>query len=474
MGLGANRLTLSNGGWIRFYANAESACNVTVWGDSRKRHSQAHPSSHLSPQLSSTLAVPTMSSDDASPQAGQQYNNNSSNDSPRALSGHNPAIAKYNRVQLRPESIVKPDLFTLYFGFFGTAAWTKRVATTVNERVENHYVLTERSPTQDEFDAIVEHGTRCLYQGRTGIPISSFLGTALLYRQARKSPLFPRDPTPAALFSTLRTMWADTALRGNFGSAAFKMIFIMTLGSMASSAYAVSKDAMHMLTDPRLKGFIEDVRKAKPEDVRKRKIQAANERLRSMRSGEQDVGSQIMGTTSGYASGEYQQEQPSDSSPQPNSYSEYVNSNDTKGNSQSASYESPTSDLNAGAIWARGRNTQPESKSGLDFMDEDDASPTAVEYRNTNIDGSSTTGSAWDRIRRQNAATRQPRQQPSMSQPSPNPYSSSAEFGQSDQEKHDTTQKTERDLAQAEFDRMIDAERNTGSEGSPRNRGWGS
>ncbi|CAI7644415.1 unnamed protein product [Penicillium crustosum] len=455
--------------------DAESACNVTVWGDSRKRHSQAHPSSHLSPQLSSTLAVPTMSSDDASPQAGQQYNSNSSNDSPRALSGHNPAIAKYNRVQLRPESIVKPDLFTLYFGFFGTAAWTKRVATTVNERVENHYVLTERPPTQEEFDAIVEHGTQCLYHGRMGIPISSFLGTALLYRQARKSPLFPRDPTPAALLSTLRTMWADSALRGNFGSAAFKMIFIMTLGSMASSAYAVSQDAMHMLTDPRLKGFIEDMRKAKPEDVRKRKIQAANERLRSMRSGEQDVGSKIMGTTGGYAGGEeYQLEQVSDSSPQPNSYSEYVDSNDTKGNSQSASYESPTSGLNAGAIWARGRNTQPESKSALDFMDEDDASPTAAEYRNTNIDGSPTTGSAWDRIRRQNAAPRQPRQQSGMSQPLPNPYSSSAEFGQSDQEKYDTTQKTERDLAQAEFDRMVEAERNAGSEGSPRNRGWGS
>ena len=107
-------------------------------------------------------------------------------------------------------------------------------------------------------------------------------------------------------------------------------------------------------------------------------------------------------------------------------------------------------------------------------MDEDDASPTAAEYRNTNIGGSQTTGSAWDRIRRQNAAPRQPRQQPGMSEPSPNPYASSAEFGQSDQEKYDSTQKTERDRAQAEFDRMIEAERNAGSEGSPRNRGWGS
>ncbi|KAJ5498954.1 hypothetical protein LT330_010182 [Penicillium expansum] len=420
-----------------------------------------------------------MSSDDASPQAGQNYNNNSSNDSSRPLPGHNPAIAKYSKVQLRPESIVKPDLFTLYFGFFGTAAWMRRVSSTVNERVENHYVLTARSPTQEEFDAIVEHGTRCLYYARTGIPVSSFLGTAFIYNQARKSPMFPRNPTPASLFNAVRTMWGDAAMKGKIGSGAFKMLFVITLGSMASSAYAVSNDAMHMLTDPRLKGFIEDVRKAKPDDVRKRKIQAASERARSMRSGEKDVGSQMqqaIGTSGGYVGDDgYQQEQASDSSPQPSSYSEYVNSNDTQGDSQSASYDSSTPGLNAGAIWARGRSTQPESRSALDFMDEDDASPTAAEYRNTNIDGSSSTGSAWDRIRRQNAGARsQPRQQPGMSQPSLNPYSNSAEHGQSDQERYDSGQKTERDQAQAEFDRMIEAERHAGSEGSSQNRGWGS
>ncbi|KAJ5812771.1 hypothetical protein N7447_009794 [Penicillium robsamsonii] len=407
-----------------------------------------------------------MSSDDASPQANQAYNNNSSSPSIR-----NPALAKYNHVKLRPEAIVRPDLFTLYFGFFGTGVWKQKVAKTVTERVENHYVLTERPPTQDEFDAMVEHGTRCLYHARTGLPVSSFLGTALLYSQARKSPLFPRNPTPAALFNTVRNMAADATLRGNIGSAAFKMLFIITLGSMASSAYAVSQDAMHMLTDPRMKQFVEDVRKAKPEDVRKRKIEAAHERIRSKRSGEQDIGTQVIGTPAGYAgSNEYEQEQTSyDSQAQPNSYSEYVSSNDTKGSSQSASYESSPSGLNAGAIWARGRGTQPESKSALDFMDEDDASPTAVEYRNTNIDGSSN-GSAWDRIRRQNNGARlQSRQQPAVSQSTVNPYST--EFGQSDQERYDSGQKTERDQAQAEFDRMIEAERNAGGEGS-RNRGW--
>ncbi|CAI7592904.1 unnamed protein product [Penicillium glandicola] len=424
-----------------------------------------------------SLVILIMSSDNASPQAGQEYNNNFSNDSSQALPGHNPAIAKYNTLELRPEAIVKPDIFTLCFGFFGTAAWKQKIAKTVSERVENHYVLTARSPTQEEFDAIVEHGTRCLYQSRMGLPISSFLGTAFLYTQARKSPHFPRNPTPASLLNTVRTLSSDPSFRGTMASAAFKLFFILTLGSMVSSGYAVSQDAMHMLTDPRLKQFVEDVRKTKPEDVRKRKIQAANERIRSMRSGEQDIGSQMqqaIGTPGGYAGGGgYGQEQASyDSSASANSYSEYVNANNTQETSQSASYESSTPGLNAGAIWARGRSTQPESKSALDFMDDDDASPTAAEYRNTSIDGSPS-GSAWDRIRRQNAGARsQSRQQPGVSQPSQNPYS--AGFNQSDQEKYDSNQKIERDQAQAEFDRMIEAERHVSSEGSPQNRAWGS
>ncbi|CDM31057.1 hypothetical protein DTO013E5_305 [Penicillium roqueforti] len=416
-----------------------------------------------------------MSSDNASPQAGQNYNNTSPNDSSRSLPGHNPAIAKYSKVKLRPDTIVRPDLFTLYFGFFGTAAWTRKVSNTVNERVENHYVLTARSPTQDEFDAMVEHSTRCLYQSRRGIPVSSFIGTAYLLNQARKSPLFPSNPTPASLLNTVRNMWADNALRGNISTAVFKLVFIVSLGSMASSAYAVSQDAMRMLTDPRLKRFVEDVRRAKPEDVRKRKIQAASERVRSIRSGEKDIGSQVRQAISmpgGYAGDDvYEPEQASYDAPaQANSYSEYMNTNDTQASSQSPSSELSQSGSNGGAIWARGRGTQPESKSALDILEEDDASPTAAEYRNTNIDGSPSTGSAWDRIRRQNAGARpQPRQQP-VSQPSPNPLS--AGFGQSDQEKYDSTQKTERDQAQAEFDRMIDAERNIGNDGSSRNRGW--
>ncbi|KAJ5458117.1 hypothetical protein N7475_009505 [Penicillium sp. IBT 31633x] len=424
---------------------------------------------NLPPPLKKNL---NMSSDDASPQAGQNYSTSSSDASPRTLPGHNPAIAKFNKLQIRPDTIVRPDLFTLYFGFFGKGLWRRKAARTVTERVENHYVLTARPPTQDELDALVEHGTRTLYYRRLGVPVASFLGTAWLYNQARKSPLFPRNPTPAALFSTLRVMAMDSGFRGTIGSAAFKMLFITTLGGMVSGGYAVYNDAMHMLTDPRLKNFVEDMRTQKPEDVRKRKLQAASERIRSMRSGDQDIGSQLgqnIGQAGEYVGGGgYEQEQDSAS---PNSYSDYESTNRTQAGSQYASNDSYKQDSNVGAVWARGRGTQPESKSGMDFMDDDDASPTAAEYRDTNIDGSPA-GSAWDRIRQQNArAGSHPRQQPGIGMPPPsyNPY---AEFYQSGHDQHGSSDSNERNKAQADFDRMIEAERNTGSEGSPRNRGW--
>lgn len=408
-----------------------------------------------------------MSPDDASPQVAQRYNNPSS-DASQTLPGHNPAIAKYNKLQLRQDTIVRPDLFTLYFGFFGTGPWKRRVASTVTERVENHYVLTSRSPTQDELDAIVEHGTRTLYYRRAGIPISSFLGTAWLYNQARKSPNFPRNPTPTALLNTLRAMATEASFKGTVSSAVFKMCFIVTLGGMASGAYAVYNDAMHMLTDPRLKSFVEDMRKQKPEDVRKRKMQAASERIRNLRTGEQDIGTQmrsVIGQPGGYAGGGGFETEPDAASP--NSYSEYEASN---AGSRSASNEPYTASPSVGAVWARGRGAQPESKSALDFLDEDDASPTAAEYRNTNIDGSST-GSAWDRIRQQNAGARfQPRQPGTP--PSYNPYS--ADYTRNDQQQYGSNHGNEKNQAQAEFDRMVEAERNAGNEGSYSNRGWGS
>ncbi|KAJ5312632.1 hypothetical protein PENANT_c007G06270 [Penicillium antarcticum] len=412
-----------------------------------------------------------MSSDYASPQGGSSSDSNSPSDaSAQAFAEHNPALARNNKLLLRPELVRKPDLFTLYFGFWGQSNWTRELGSMITSRVENQYVLTARYPTQEEMDAHLEHGSRTLYYRRIGVPLSSFAGAAYFYNKARKSPDFPKNPTPKSLFDTARKMWSFDIndFKRTTASTAFKMLFIVTAAAMASSGWAVSSDAMSTLGDPRMKQFVEDMRKSNPEDVRKRKIQAANERVRSVRQGAADIGTQMrqqngqggFSENGGYSQDSYD----SPAAPAPPSDSDSYNNTPTSSQSSYESQTQPEQRINTGAVWARGRNSQPESKSALDFMDEDDASPTAAEYRNTNIDGSPS-GSAWDRIRRQNAGGRSLRQPPGMT----NPY---AEYSDHNQEQYGSGQLSEKDRAQADFDRMIDAERNVGSGGSSRSRGW--
>jgi hypothetical protein len=411
-----------------------------------------------------------MSSNYASPQAGSSSNNNSPSDSSQAFADNNPALARNNKLLLRPELVKRPDLFTLYFGFWGENAWTRELGSMITSRVENQYVLTARYPTQEEIDAHLEHGSRTLYYRRIGLPVSAFAGTAYFYNKARKSPDFPANPTPKSLFDTARNMWKFDIndFRRTVPSTAFKMLFITTAAVMASSGWAVSADAMSTLGDPRMKQFLEDMRKADPEEVRKRKIQAANERVRSIRQGAADIGTQMrqqngQGGSSG-GGGYSQDNYDSPAAPDPPSDNDAYNATPMSSQSSYESQAEPEQRINTGAVWARGRGSQPESKSVLDLMDEDDASPTAAEYRNTNIDGSQS-GSAWDRIRRQNAGGRSPRQPPGMT----NPY---AEYSDHNREHYGSGQMSEKDRAQANFDRMIDAERNAGSGGSSRNRGW--
>jgi hypothetical protein len=412
-----------------------------------------------------------MSSNYASSQAGSSPNNNSSSDSSsQAFADNNPALARNNKLLLRPELVKRPDFFTLYFGFWGETAWTRELGRMITSRVENQYVLTARYPTQEEIDAHLEHGSRTLYYRRIGLPVSAFAGTAYFYNKARKSPDFPANPTPKSLFDTARHMWKFDIndFRRTVPSTAFKMLFITTAAVMASSGWAVSSDAMSTLSDPRMKQFLEDMRKSDPEDVRKRKIQAANERVRSIRQGGADIGTQMrqqngQGGSSG-GGGYSEDNYDSPEAPAPPSDNDAYNSTSMSSQSSYEPQAEPEQRINTGAVWARGRDSQPESKSALDFMDEDDASPTAAEYRNTNIDGSPS-GSAWDRIRRQNAGGRSPRQPPGMT----NPY---AEYSDHNREQYGSGQMSEKDRAQADFDRMIDAERNAGNGGSSRNRGW--
>lgn len=433
-----------------------------------------------------------MALDDVSPQAGS-YAAGDASDYTRSQGppGQNPALARYFPLKIKPELVVQPDLFTLYFGFFGASNWRRAIAGALTERVENTWLLTNRTPTQDEMDAFTTHTTRSLYYRRIGVPLSSFVGTAYLYNKARKMPNSPQNATPAQLFAALRT-FAQTDWQGfksMMAKQAFKMALIVTAGAIVSSSVSVWSDTKAVLTDPRLHRFVEDMRGQKPEDIRRRKLQAVNERLRRVRNGEQDIRRQVreeLGGARGYDRGVEQDSHGYDNTASVSAYGESdygapqdSRENGTAGQSRSAPVPQRPQ-MYGGAPASRGVGSgQPSSGSDFFFSgSDDDASPTAPEYRHTNADGSPA-GSAWERIRQQRGVP--VRQQPPANSSrmqqwgqSPNNAESPSYSSSESQDRYDYDRGREKEQAQADFDKLMEAERNAANDGPSRGRGWGS
>lgn len=428
--------------------------------------------------------------DDASPQAGVYPDNNArASPQPEQSLGPNPAMAGNFHLQVKPELVVRPDLFTMMFGFFGRRSWERNVAYTMMERVENSWLLTGRSLTQDELDAFTTYSTRTLYYRRMGVPISSFLGTAYLYYKIRKDAGLPSNAGPASVYAWLRSQARidKAGFRSMIAASAFKMLFITTTGAIASGFAALYSETTNVIVDPRLRGFVEDMRGQKPEEVRQRKLKAASERIRRMRGGEKDIEGYIVEELR--SPGSHLEQNDQDSYAYETSATTSSASDMTYGTSQndqqsgSAGQQRPVADAPR-RLWGYGGQTASqqgaasESSSDSDFFfsgKDDDASPTAPEYRYTNPDGSPA-GSAWDRLRRQNAGQssrapppQQPRPQWGQQQDSPN---SPAYVPAGDRDPYDSNRSREKEQAQADFDRIMEEERNSSNGGTTQGRGW--
>lgn len=434
-----------------------------------------------------------MALDDASPQAGSYTGGNvSDSTSSQGPPGQNPALARYFPLKIKPELVVQPDLFTLYFGFFGASNWKRVIAEALTERVENTWLLTDRGPTQEEMDAFTTYTSRSIYYRRIGVPLSSFLGTAYLYHQARKMPNVPPKATPMELFASMRAFSQANkqAFRTMVAKQAFKMLFITTTGAVVSSFVGLWSDTQGVLTDPRLRQFVEDMRGQKKEDIRKRKLEALNERVRRVRGGEQDIRRQVreeLGGGGGYDRDVDQDPYSYDNTASVPTFSEgdysasqYHQQSGSMAQSRTTPETARRPQMYGGAPASRGMGSEQPS-SGSDFFlggSDDDASPTAPEYRRTNPDGSPA-GSAWERIRRQSGV-------PGSQQPSAN-SSRMQQWGQSQtgadsssysssesQDRYDYDRRREKEQAQADFDKLMEAERNAANVGPSRGRGWGS
>lgn len=235
--------------------------------------------------------------------------------------------------------------------------------------------------------------------------------------------------------------------------------------STVTAVWATYEEAKDTMFDPRLASFVAELRRQNPDEVRRRRMAAAQESFRRARMGEAPQQSNgVYADTSGdsYSGG-------GDDGYAAVSSDEFADSSGSDNSQPAPSRTYSTSTSTSTSQPASSQSARQDT--GLDFFDEgdDDASPTAPEYRKggsawSRLNPSASQGSAWERIRQQNAP-----------QGSPQDFSRNA--GQSsDRSSVDYTsyvdeKQREREQAQADFERMLDAERN-GSAASGGERGW--
>ncbi|RHZ49657.1 putative endo-1,3(4)-beta-glucanase [Aspergillus thermomutatus] len=397
--------------------------------------------------------------------------------------GHLP-IPGYAPLVLKTECLSRPDLFTLYFGFLGSRNWLHKNGEHIRDRIESCKIVLNRLPTQEELDAFVDHGSRYIYHQRLGAPYSGAAGMAYLYWRVRNSGLVAHlvpgglrpgtKPTPGQVLAAVNLY--STIEPANFRrllmSGGFRWLFCVLSGSVITSIWGMFHDLKATMGDPRLEQFFAEMRQKDPEEVRKRKIQAAIERSKSGREAAVrraqglppvEVG---MGQGAGAGAGVYAESHEHDQGGGAYGSLDPYSSSSARGSVPSASPDKPANlpDRNLQRLYGdpsttesmRGAPTVDENKA-TDFFDSDDASPVAAEYRS---DGGSQ-GSAWDRIRQQ--AGSQGRKDGGLRSAWNRGSLTADNDGQ------------QRDQAQAEFDRLLEAERNMAGDSSEggEKKGWG-
>ncbi|KAJ5629433.1 hypothetical protein N7528_003090 [Penicillium herquei] len=403
--------------------------------------------------------------DDASPQGGSYEGQNASTNNPSRPPGSKDArLPDLTGLRIKPELLTYPDLFTLCFGFWGKTMWLQSVASRITDRVHGTWVLTGRRPTQVEVDALSETCSKSAYYGRMGVPLFSSLGVLWVYRGAVKEApnltLMERFRNLSLLLKHQKSVFWGVMSR-----MAFKMLFMGTLGGMFSTIAASYIDMSTILGDPRLQQWREDSKAQKDEDIRNRKIALAKTGVHQLNHTTRLLLG-AMNNANGAAMGSY------DDTPAQQQQYTYDSPNETQG--QSTDDSSQSAYQSSRPVYGSSRAPQSsQSESESDFFltggsQDDDASPTAPEYRNTKIDG--TPISAWDRIRAQSGAQKPARQSPMGWDQGQSESTDSAPTGA--QDRYDYDRRREKDLAQSEFDRMMDNERK-GADGESR-RGWGS
>ena len=437
--------------------------------------------------------------DDPSPQSsGSMSTSDEGGSSPLTIPS-----ASSLRLQINPETIVSPDPFTLYFGFGGNMNWQRNVVRAISERVDNSRVLMGRNPTQEEVDAFVMYSTRSLYEKRIGAPVAGAIVAARLYSQARSSTYFrgmmglpPLSASASAgagagagadsaggkpVMPTLRQMVDGIVTTAKVDAAGFKSglgmvasrFFVWTItAATVSGVFAVYNDAVGTFSDSRLAEFVKLVKNQDPEELRKRKVEAASERHRSsqQQQRQQSQDQEQLSTEIVSDQPPQQQQQQQDAAAGIAESQKYEQENN--------GYASLYSDAKQTSQRDQQQPFEPRpSPQGSDSVSDffDDASPTAPEYQGTPAPSAviaTPQRGAWERIRQQNLGSGGRRENSNSSNDSDRYQEYNARYGgntssyQSYGNNPDNEKQRDREQARAEFERMLDAERNMSSDDS--------
>lgn len=402
--------------------------------------------------------------DDAPPQEAEYYPQQ--NGVPTRNNG--------NQYEIKAESIVTPDLLTLYFGFGGPWNWKRNVSSVLGSRVDMCRTLIDRPPTQEEMDAFASISSRSVYYNRIGAPVGFTAYLIRAYTSARKMAIYhavmpesaqTKFPSPRQIVQgvTKFAKMDPSAFRSMAMFTAFRAFFWTLAGATLSSTYAAYHDAKGMTLDPRLANFLREAKQQNPEDVRKRKSQAVSDRYHhNQRAKQQQAGEETL------EQGVLAEDE------RPDSYQAlYNNTPETTTTMTTTTTTEPQRFYNEPATKESTKSTNQDPVSDM-F---DDASPTAPEYQSTDQLSTPSTfqRGAWDRIRQQNASgSSQGRIEP-FRQPSDG-WTTQSSSNSNSNNNPGTERQQEKEQARADFERVLDAERNMSSDdgsGSGQSRGWG-
>ncbi|KAE8356791.1 hypothetical protein BDV28DRAFT_65524 [Aspergillus coremiiformis] len=356
----------------------------------------------------------------------------------------------FNALVIKKDLYAKPGLFALYAGLLGRSNYHRKAEAEIRKRTENLSTIIQRPPTQEELDAIVTHASRRVYQARIGAPMGFFVGVATMSWQAQNSETFRRyflspgpdskAPSESEIPRLVERFVASEAklIKRTAFTAAAKLVGWTMAGWTLSGIYALYRETRDGVSDPRMQSIYTDIRKQDWREIERRKKEAWAQRS----------GVQQKGVVETEQHGDYG--------------SEYAG-----GDGQPTRMSIPDRRPAVEPVGGTGVLGADDSR-GAGFFDDDDASPTAPEYR-TNKGSQGTQGSAWEQIRRENAASTpvQPSRQPATS-PQSSEWDSWSFSSENEKQR-------EREQARAEFERLLDAERDFGREPATegRNGRWG-